>query len=494
MRGARYLLSIDQGTSSTRATIYNRRLQPVGTSQQEIRVFFPKPGWVEQDLGTIWTSTERCIAGALRDARIPGARIDAVGITNQRETTALWRRDRATPVYRAIVWQDRRAAPLCDALAAEGALPSVQATTGLVLDPYFSAGKLRWILDNVKGAGELARSGALAFGTIDAWLMFRMSSGRIHATDASNASRTSLYGLSSGDWEASMLDLFGIPEAVLPKVRQSAGEFGTTLGMKSLPDGIPITGVAGDQQAALFGQGCFQAGDAKCTFGTGAFLLMNIGAFPTPSKAGLLTTVAWQLGERTTYAIEGSAFVAGAAVQWLRDGLKLFARSTGVEALARTVPDSAGVQFVPALAGLGAPHWRPEARGLLMGITRGTKRGHVARAVLEGIALQNSDLARAMNEDMGMAMSKFRVDGGAAQNNLLMQFQADILGIPVVRPKRLESTGLGAAMLAGLGVGWWQTPGDIPLDSRGARTFIPKMEEACRHVRLGAWQRAVERA
>ncbi len=493
----RFLLAIDQGTTSTRATVYDQKLRSKGFGQQEIDVLFPYPGWVETDLTQIWERTESCIQRALRDAGIKRNQVSAIGITNQRETVGLWSRGDGKPVHRAIVWQDRRTADFCAELKDKGWEARVREVTGLVLDPYFSAGKLRWLLDHVPSARRRAARGELAAGTIDSWLVFKLTGHAIHVTDASNASRTSLLSLRSVSWNEEMLELFAIPGALLPQVAPSSQVYGTTKGMRSLPDGIPIAGMAGDQQAALFGQGCFEAGEAKCTYGTGAFLLMNTGLRPRKSTSGLLTTIAWRLGGKTTYALEGSAFVAGAAVQWLRDGLGLIRRSSDVDALAKKVPDSGGVIFVPALTGLGAPHWRPEARGLMKGITRGTTSAHIARAVLEGIAFQIRDLVQAMRSDSKRALPRFRVDGGAAQSDMLMQFQADLLGIPLERPVRLETTSLGAAMLAGLGIGIWNSPQAVVATTAPAgdlRVFKPKMGASERERRLAAWARAVASA
>ena len=420
--------------------------------------------------------------------------VTAIGITNQRETTAVWNRSTGEPLSRAIVWQDRRTAEMCADLKSRGEEPRVRDATGLVLDPYFSATKLRWLLDHVEGLRDLAETGALCFGTIDSWLVYRLTGGVRHVTDASNASRTLLYDLKGHGWSEDMLELFGIPPQILPEIRSSAEVYGTTKGMDALPDGIPVSGMAGDQQAALFGQACFRPGESKCTYGTGSFLLMNTGPQPVVSKTGLLSTVAWQLGETVTYALEGSSFVAGAAVQWLRDGLQAIKKSAQVEKLARSVEDSGEVVFVPALAGLGAPHWRPDARGLLMGLDRSTHLGHVARAVLEGIALQTFELSQAMTQDSGQPIAVLKVDGGASANDLLMQYQADILGSPVVRPRNLQTTAAGAAFLAGIGVGVWSDPEEIRGSWRAGKTFKPKMEATARAHALAKWKRAVERA
>lgn len=494
MAKARYVLAIDQGTTGSRAVVLDSSLRVLGSAYQEFRQHFPSPGWVEHDLEEIWSSTERCIAGALRKAKVPGAKIAAIGITNQRETTGLWDRHSGKPLHKAIVWQDRRTSERCAKLKAQGHEPRVRELTGLVLDPYFSGTKLAWLLEHVKGARQRAERGELCFGTIDTWLVFRLTGKQAHVTDVSNASRTLLMDLRKLAWSEELCALLGAPASVLPSIRSSAEVYGTTRGLRVLPDGIPVAGMAGDQQAALFGQACFSPGESKCTYGTGAFLLMNVGQAPTPSKAGCLSTVAWKLGDRTTYALEGSAFIAGAAVQWLRDGLGLIKKAADVEKLASKVPSTGEVAFVPALSGLGAPHWRPEARGLFCGIDRSTTAAHLARAVLEGIALQIHDLAQAMEKDSGRSLTSFRVDGGAAANGLLMQYQADLLGVPVVRPKNLETTSLGAAFLGGLGAGVWSTPEEIRRAWRPDKVFKPKMKPADREAHLEKWRRAVGRA
>ncbi|MGQ0508190.1 MAG: glycerol kinase GlpK, partial [Myxococcaceae bacterium] len=468
---ARYVLAIDQGTTGTHVTVLDSAVKVVSKSYREFRQIFPKPGWVEHSLEEIWASVEFCVAKALKDARIKGAQISAIGITNQRETTGLWSRSTGKPIHNAIVWQDRRTADLCLQLKARGEEARVRAKTGLVLDPYFSGTKLAWLLQNVKGARALAARGDACFGTIDTWLVYKLSGHRVHITDVSNASRTLLMDLRSLRWDDGMRSLLDVPVDVLPEIRGSAEVYGTTLGMKSLPDGIPISGIAGDQQAALFGQACFSPGESKCTYGTGAFLLMNTGEQAVQSKSGLLSTVAWRLGEQTTYALEGSSFIAGAAVQWLRDGLKIIKKASEIEDLARQVNDAGEVVFVPALAGLGAPHWRPDARGLIAGLDRSTTSAHLARAVLEGIALQIHDLAEAMARDLGSPLATFKVDGGAAANDLLMQYQSDVLNAPVVRPQNLETTSLGAAFLGGLGAGVWNSPDQVRRAWKAGKTF-----------------------
>jgi glycerol kinase len=494
MAKRRYLLAIDQGTTGTHVLVVDDRLEVVGEAYREFTQHFPKAGWVEHDLREIWKTVERCCKKGLADADIRPDMVTAIGITNQRETTAVWNRATGEPLARAIVWQDRRTAEICADLKARGEEQRVRDTTGLVLDPYFSATKLRWMLDHVEGLRGLAEAGKACFGTIDSWLVFRLTGGMRHVTDASNASRTLLYDLKGRGWSEDMLELFGIPPQMLPEIRSSAELYGKTQGMESLPDGIPVSGMAGDQQAALFGQACFHPGESKCTYGTGSFLLMNTGSEPVASKTGLLTTVAWQLGDSVTYALEGSSFVAGAAVQWLRDGLQAIKKSAQVEKLARSVDSSGEVVFVPALAGLGAPHWRPDARGALMGLDRSTNLGHVARAVLEGIALQTYELAQAMTQDSGQPIPVLKVDGGASANDLLMQYQADILGTPVVRPRNLQTTAAGAAFLAGIGAGVWGAPEEIRGSWRAGKTFKPKMDDSARSHALAKWKRAVERA
>ena len=494
MAKRRYLLAIDQGTTGTHVLVVDDRLEVVGEAYREFTQHFPKAGWVEHDLREIWKTVERCCKKGLADADIRPDMVTAIGITNQRETTAIWNRSTGEPLARAIVWQDRRTAEMCAELKARGEEDRVRATTGLVLDPYFSATKLRWMLDHVDGLRGQAEAGKACFGTIDSWLVFRLTGGARHVTDASNASRTLLYDLKGHGWSEDMLELFGIPPQMLPEIRSCAEVYGKTKGMDALPDGIPVSGMAGDQQAALFGQACFRPGESKCTYGTGSFLLMNTGTDPIPSKTGLLTTVAWQLGETVTYALEGSSFVAGAAVQWLRDGLQAIKKSAQVEKLARSVDSSGEVVFVPALSGLGAPHWRPDARGLLMGLDRSTNLGHLARAVLEGIALQTYELAQAMTQDSGQPIPVLKVDGGASANDLLMQYQADILGVPVVRPRNLQTPAAGAAFLAGIGAGVWGDPEEIRGSWRAEKTFKPRMDDSARAHALAKWKRAVERA
>jgi len=491
----KYVLAVDQGTTGTTVLVLDRTLQVMARVNREFPQHFPRPGHVEHDLEDIWTSVVLAVNEALRKARVRGADVAAIGITNQRETTAVWNRNTGKPIARAIVWQDRRTADACRELRDAGHEDLIRARTGLVIDPYFSGTKLKWLLDNVRGARERARRGDLAFGTIDSFLVWRFTGGDVHVTDVTNASRTLLMNLKTLAWDDDLLQLFDVPREVLPEIRSSSEIYGFTAGFKGLPDGIPVAGIAGDQQAALFGQACFDVGDSKCTYGTGAFLLMNIGERPLLSRTGLLTTVAWRLGGgETAYAFEGSSFIAGAAVQWLRDGLGLIEKSSEVETLALQVKDTNGVVFVPALVGLGAPHWRPEARGLLTGITRGTTAAHVARAVLEGIGFEIHELAQAMERDAGRTIKSFKVDGGACACNLLMQFQADLLQTKVVRPKMTETTALGAAFLAGLAVGVWSSKDAIRRVWKQDRKFSPRMKSPVREAKLAAWQVAVAKA
>jgi glycerol kinase len=488
------VVAIDQGTTGTTVLLVDAARTVRARGYREFAQIYPRPGEVEHDPEAIWAS----VIGALADALggVDVRRIAALGITNQRETTLLWEREGGRPVANAIVWQDRRTAPFCAELKAAGHEPAVRARTGLVLDPYFSATKIRWLLDNITGLRGRAEAGEIAFGTVDSFLIWRLTGGRVHATDVTNASRTLLCDLRTRRFSDELCALFGVPPALLPEIRPSAGRIGETRGVPGLPDGIPIAGVAGDQQAALFGQDCTEPGDAKCTFGTGAFLLMNVGAEPKPSSRGLLSTVAWTLetptARGTAYALEGSAFVAGALVQWLRDGLGIISKASEIEALAQSVPDSGGVTIVPALTGLGAPHWRSEARGLISGLTRGTTRAHIARAALEAIALQNVDLVTAMQGDAGRTINSFRVDGGAAANDLLMQTQADLLGVQIFRPEMVESTALGAAKLAALGVGL--PPVDKGGETARIRIFSPTMPAQTRAGLLARWAAAVGRA
>jgi len=490
----RYVVSIDQGTTGSTVLVIDEQLRIVGRRNQEFRQIYPQPGWVEHDPEEIWQSVCTALAGALADAAIAAKDVAAIGITNQRETTVLWDRASLAPVRTAIVWQDRRTAEMCAGLKAAGKQDTVRETTGLVLDPYFSGTKLRWMLDDDAVLRKRANAGELAFGTVDSYLVAKLTGGAAHITDVSNASRTLLFGLRSLAWEDDLLALFDIPREVLPEVRTSAEVYGETRGVPGLPDGIPIAGIAGDQQAALFGQACFAPGDAKCTFGTGAFILMNTGDEATPSKHGLLTTVGWKIGAEVTYALEGSAFIAGAAVQWLRDGLGLIESAPDITALAASVEDTGGVVVVPAFAGLGAPHWRPDARGVITGLTRGTTAAHLARATLEGIALQNYDILKAMEEDSGRTLTTLKVDGGAAANDMLMQFQADVLGVGISRPEILDTTALGAAFLAGLGTGLWKNKDQVAAVWKEQQAFAPTADRKAIDEHLQRWNEAVSKA
>ena len=490
----KYILSIDQGTTGTHVALIDTQLKVRGSAYQEFPQHFPKPGWVEHDLDEIWSSVEVCLARTLKLAGVSGKAITGIGITNQRETTCLWERDTGRPVAPAIVWQDRRTAARCAQLKAQGNQEEVRKRTGLVIDPYFSATKLNWLLDHPTSNRRRAVGGELCFGTIDTWLIYKLSGHALHLTDVSNASRTLLMDLKSLSWDDALLKLFKVPRTVLPEIRASAEIYGHTLGVRALPDGIPIASAIGDQQAALFGQACFSTGDAKCTYGTGAFLLMNTGPQPMPSTAGLLSTVAWKLEGHTTYALEGSTFIAGAAVQWLRDGLHLIDKASDIEKLALQAPETGEVVFVPALSGLGAPHWRPEARGLLAGFDRSTTLAHIARAVLEGVAFQIYDLVQAMQIDARTAITSLKVDGGAAANNILMQFQADLLNATVVRPENLQTTGLGAAFLAGLATEVWRSPDEIRKVWKVDQKFRPRLTAAARKKHLVKWNGAVSRA
>jgi glycerol kinase len=489
----KYVLAFDQGTTSSRALLFDRHGKIVSFAQKELTQIFPRPGWVEHDPAEIWSSQAGVAAEAVARAGLSAGDVAAIGITNQRETTIVWERRTGRPVYNAIVWQDRRTAGLCDRLRAAGHEPLFRRKTGLVLDSYLSGTKVRWILDHVEGARERAERGDLCFGTVDSWLVWQLTGGALHVTDASNASRTLMYDIHAGDWDDELLDVLGVPRAMLPRVCASSEVYGPTTGpLLSRP--IPIAGIAGDQQAALFGQRCTEPGMVKNTYGTGSFLLLNTGERAVPSGHGLLTTVAWRIGERTEYALEGSVFVTGAVVQWLRDGLKLIRSAEEVEALASTVPDNGGVYLVPAFAGLGAPHWDPYARGTIVGLTRGTTAGHLARAALEGIAFQVADVLEAMKADSGIEPSELRVDGGAAVNDLLMQFQADILGVPVVRPKVFETTALGAAYLAGLATGFWGSEAEIREQWQEDRRFDPAMPPGTAARLRARWQRALGRS
>ncbi|MFT5291901.1 MAG: glycerol kinase [Planctomycetota bacterium] len=488
-----YILSLDQGTTSSRAIVFDRQGNVIGVAQKEFEQFFPEPGWVEHDAGEIWTSQLGVMSEVLAKAELKPADIAAIGITNQRETTVVWDRKTGKAISKAIVWQDRRTAGHCDQLRADGHAELFRSKTGLILDAYFSGTKVQWILDNVKGARARADAGELAFGTVDSWLLWNLTGGKVHATDASNASRTLLFNIHSGDWDDELLALLNIPRSLLPRVCASSEVVGNV--DEGLPAaGVPIAGMAGDQQAALFGQVCTQPGMVKNTFGTGCFMLMNTGDVAVDSKSNLLTTVAWKIGEHIEYALEGSTFVGGAVVQWLRDGLELFASADEIEALALSVPDNGGVFLVPAFAGLGAPHWDQYARGLMIGMTRGTTKGHVARAALEGIAFQVADVLDAMQADAGVPLTELRVDGGASANDLLMQFQADMLGVTVIRPHIQETTALGAAYLAGLAVGYWKNLDDLAGQWQIDRTFEARMPVEEKINLKQGWKRALERS
>ncbi|MBI5711220.1 MAG: glycerol kinase GlpK [Candidatus Eisenbacteria bacterium] len=485
------ILAVDQGTTGSTALLLDRRGGVRARGYAELPQHFPRPGWVEHDGDEIWESVRAAVRAALRAARADGSAVAAIGITNQRETTLLWDRKSGRPVMRAIVWQDRRTAGRCQELRREGFEREARRRTGLVPDPYFSATKLEWMLRHGAGLAARARRGALAFGTVDSWLLWKLTGGATHATDPTNASRTLLFDLRRRRWDDALLARFGVPRAVLPEVRPSSGAFGVTRGVGLLPDSIPIAGVAGDQQAALFGQGCVAPGQSKNTYGTGCFLLLHTGAKPVASRSGLLTTVACGARGEPAYALEGSVFIAGAALQWLRDGLEILRSAAESEKLAASVPDAGGVVMVPAFVGLGAPHWRPDVRGALLGLTRGTTRAHVARAALESLAFQSRDLVQAMERDAGRRVRTLRVDGGAAANDLLMQYQADLLGIPVERPRVIETTALGAALLAGLGTGFWQSHRDLDRVRQVERVFRPGKSRAWREAEVARWKRAV---
>ena len=487
----KYILALDQGTTSSRAIVFDHNGSIISTAQQEFRQIFPQPGWVEHDAQEIWASQSYVAAQSLNKANLTAGDVAAIGITNQRETTVVWDRATGKPICNAIVWQDRRTAEACDQLRSRGLARTIRSKTGLVIDAYFSGTKLQWILNNVPDAKAKAKRGELAFGTIDSWLIWNLTSGRQHVTDPSNASRTMLFNIRTGEWDKDLLKIFGVPRSILPEVRSSSEIYGET---NMLGGSVPIAGIAGDQQAALFGQVCNQPGMVKNTYGTGCFMLMHTGAKPIVSRNNLLTTVAWRIGKRTEYALEGSIFIAGAVVQWLRDGLGVISASNEVEALASQVPDNGGVYVVPAFAGLGAPHWDQYARGAILGLTRGSTRAHIARAALEGIAYQVADVLHAMESDAKVRLKELRVDGGACANNLLMQFQADLLGVPVVRPRVSETTALGAAYLAGLAVGFWKDQEEIGKQWQTDRRFVPSTTAASRKQLLKGWSKALRRA
>ncbi len=488
----RWILALDQGTTSSRAMLFDRDGSIAALAQREFQQYFPQSGWVEHDAEEIWATQSATIAEVLRSAGAAPTDLAAIGITNQRETTLLWDRRSGAPLARAIVWQDRRTADLCRRLRAAGHEREIEARTGLLLDPYFSGTKLAWLLEHLPDARARAERGELCFGTIDSWLAWKLSGGRNHVTDVTNASRTLLLNLASGDWDEWMLQLLDIPRACLPSVRDSSADDG----LRAVLDGVevPLTGMAGDQQCALFGQACFEPGMAKNTYGTGCFVLMHTGSAPLHSRHRLLASIACSRRGALEYVLEGSVFVGGAVVQWLRDGLGFFENSSDIEALARSVPDHGGVYVVPAFTGLGSPHWDPFARGLIVGITRGTARGHIARAALEAIAFQSAEVLHAMQLDAGQQLRELRVDGGAARNDFLMQFQADLLGVPVIRPKVIETTALGAAYLAGLAVGYWTSPADVAAHWQIERRFEPAMSRDAAATRLREWSRAIQRA
>lgn len=487
---SQYILAFDQGTTSSRAIVFDRLGNIKSVAQKEFTQIFPQPGWVEHDAAEIWSTQLGVAAEAVIKAHLSMKDIAAIGITNQRETTVLWDRQTGQPLYHAIVWQDRRTAAYCDQLKQEGWDQAIRSKTGLVIDAYFSGTKLKWLLDQVPGARARAEKGELCFGTIDCWLLWKLTNGKVHATDVSNASRTMLYNIHSLQWDAELLELMQIPSSVLPEVRSSSEIYGYTDQILTAPS-IPIAGIAGDQQAALFGQMCTRPGMVKNTYGTGCFMLMNTGNQAVPSSNNLLTTIAWQLGGTTEYALEGSVFIGGAVVQWLRDGLKIIRSSSEVEALATEVQHTDGVYLVPAFAGLGAPHWNQHARGTIVGITRGTTQSHIARAALESIAYQTMDVLKAMEADAGIAIRELRVDGGATANDLLMQFQSDMLNTQVVRPSITETTALGAAYLAGLAVGYWKDVEEIAALWQVDKTFQPIMQEEKRDQLTRGWKRAI---
>ena len=469
---SKYILALDQGTSSSRAIVFDHEGHICSTAQMEFTQHFPKPGWVEHDPMEIWSSEAAVIAESISKIGIGGKEIAAIGITNQRETTIVWDAETGTPVYNAIVWQDRRTSEFCDTLKAQGLVDKIREKTGLIIDAYFSGTKIKWILDHVEGAREKAKAGKLRFGTVDSWLVWQLTRGQVHITDVSNASRTMLFNIHTLQWDQELLDLLDIPLSMMPSVRSSSEVYGHTK-TTIFAHEVPIAGIAGDQQAALFGQMCTEPGSVKNTYGTGCFLLMNTGEKPILSKNNLLTTVAWKIGDKVNYALEGSIFVGGSVVQWLRDGLGIIRSSSEIEALAASVPDNGGVYFVPALTGMGAPYWDQYAQGVICGITRGATAAHIARAALEGIAFQTMDIVGAMEKDAGVPLTELKVDGGASRNNLMMQFQADILGTPVIRPKVTETTAMGACYLAGLAVGYWDSLEDIRKQWKAERVFTP---------------------
>lgn len=489
----KYILALDQGTTSSRAILFDKAGKIVGVAQQEFEQIFPQSGWVEHNPAEIWSSQLQVLKEVVANSGIEANEIAAIGITNQRETTIVWDRSNSKAIHNAIVWQDRRTAETCDKIKAAGHAEKIKHKTGLIIDAYFSGTKINWILNKVDGARERAEAGELAFGTVDSWLVWNLTGGKVHKTDATNASRTMLYNIRDLSWDPELLDIINVPADLLPTVVSCSEVYGQ-LDVSILGVEIPIAGMAGDQQAALFGQMCTEKGMAKNTYGTGCFMVLNTGSEIVDSKNNLLSTIGYQINGKTTYALEGSVFIAGAAIQWLRDGLQIIDSVPDSEALAETVDDNGGVYFVPALSGLGAPHWDPYARGAIVGITRGTTKGHISRAALESIAYQVSDVVRCMNADMGGTMKELRVDGGAVANNLLLQFQADVLNANVVRPQILETTALGAAYFAGLAVGFWESMDDIKNQWAEDRKFDPNLEESERSRLIADWDRAVDRA
>ena len=484
-----YILALDQGTTSSRAILFSHAGEIVGTAQKEFTQYYPEPAWVEHDANEIWNAQATVVRDLLDKTRIPVTSIQGIGITNQRETTLIWDRHTGQPIHHAIVWQDRRTASICDDLKQRGLEDHVRQTTGLVIDAYFSGTKIKWLLDNVEGARQRAEAGELCFGTMDSWLVYKLTRGKVHVTDVTNAGRTMLFDIRKREWDQRLLDELGVPRELLPEVKSSSEVYGET---DLFGASIPIAGIAGDQHAALFGQACYEPGQAKNTYGTGCFMLMNTGTEAVPSKHGLVTTIAWEVDGKTEYALEGSVFIAGAAIQWLRDGLKLIDEAPDSEYYAQKVQDTDGVYVVPAFAGLGAPYWDMYARGAIFGLTRGTAKGHIVRATLQSLAYQTKDVLEAMQKDAGRELSTLRVDGGASANNFLMQFQADILGTSVERPKIVETTALGAAMLAGLAVEFW-TREDLVATWQKDASFEPEMEAAVRKQRYAGWQKAVKR-
>ncbi|MBR1538225.1 MAG: glycerol kinase GlpK [Bacteroidales bacterium] len=487
---SKYILALDQGTSSSRAIVFDHDGNICSTAQMEFPQYFPQPGWVEHDPMEIWSSEAAVIAEAISKIGIGGKEIAAIGITNQRETTIVWDAETGLPVHKAIVWQDRRTSAFCDELKERGLVEMIRRKTGLIIDAYFSGTKIKWILDNVPGAREKAEAGKLRFGTVDSWLVWQLTRGQVHVTDVSNASRTMLFNINTLEWDQELLDLLGIPASMMPSVRSSSEVYGHTK-TTIFAHEVPIAGIAGDQQAALFGQMCTEPGSVKNTYGTGCFLLMNTGEKPILSKNNLLTTIAWKIGDKVNYALEGSIFVGGSVVQWLRDGLGIIRSSSEIEALAASVPDNGGVYFVPALTGMGAPYWDQYAHGLICGITRGTTAAHIARAALEGIAFQTMDIVGAMERDAGVRLAELKVDGGASRNNLMMQFQSDILGTSVIRPVMTETTAMGACYLAGLAVGYWKDLDEVRRQWKAERVFSPSGAdvESCKQ----GWKDAISR-